>query len=180
MARFRRSPQLPDDVRARLDLVRGDKVLGIGELVDGWAVATTRALHVVPAPAPAPDGGAHPGQAAFRRPWADVDHAGLDAEAATLSVTWVDGSEPTVLHLADVTSVELSRAVHGQVQSSVVHSEKVTLTDGTVVRVALRRTADGEIISQVIGPGTVDLGDPTTAGLVDAAEARVREAAGLR
>ena len=48
------------------------------------------------------------------------------------------------------------------------------------VLVETRRADDGALLTQVIGAGDVDLDDPATAAVVDAAEARVREAAGLR
>jgi len=65
------------------------------------------------------------------------------------------------------------------VQSSVVHSEIVALPGGAEARVALRRDEDGRLVSQVIGSAGLDLADPTVAARVDAAEARVRSAAGL-
>ena len=109
----------------------------------------------------------------------NVDGARLDPATAELTVTWVDGLPPTVLRLADDRDVSLPRTLHERVQQSVVHSETVRLPRGQVVRVALRRSATGDLFTQVIGPGGIDLADPGTAVVVDAAEARVREAAGL-
>ena len=60
-----------------------------------------------------------------------------------------------------------------------MHSETVTLGDGQRVRVALRRTEDSALVTQVIGDGRIDLADPAVADVIDAAESRVREAAGL-
>ena len=48
MALLRRRPNLPDAVRARLDLPAGDRVLAVAELTAGWAIATAQRLHVVP------------------------------------------------------------------------------------------------------------------------------------
>ena len=166
-----RRPSLPDDVRAALGLARGERVLASGRLTDGWAVATTRRLAVVP------EGDA--GAGALRRPWTDVSAGRLDPDAETLTVEWVDGAAPAVLHLADARDVHFPAAFRQCVDSSVVHSEGVTLADRSVVRVVLRRDGDGRLFTQVMGPGTVDLTDPATADAVDAAEARVREAAGL-
>lgn len=163
-----RPTRLPDDARTTLGLSRGVRVLAVARLTDGWAAATTEQLLVLR------DG------AVVARPWHLVDGARLDAEAATLSVTWVDGHRPTDLPLADDRDVSLARVLHGQVQASVVHRENVALPGGRSVRVALRRTPDGELLTQVIGTGDVDLAEPATAAAVDAAEARVREAAGLR
>lgn len=167
MRLFRRSPGLPADVRERFDLPRGDRELAVGELVDGWALATTRGLHVAR------------GGDVLERAWSDVDGARLDPEQNLLTITWVDGTRPTALRLADDRQAALPRAVHDRVQSSVVHTERVELSRGRTVRVALRRTPDGTLVTQVLGTGDVDLSDPTTAAAVDAAEARVREAAGL-
>jgi hypothetical protein len=168
MALRRRRTRLPDDVRASLDLPRGDRVLATAELADGWAVATVGALHV------AKGGGVE------HHAWVQVDGARLDPESAEVTLSWVDGAPPLVLSLVDARSHALPGAVHDRVQSSVVHSEKVTLPSGAVVRVALRRGADGDLLTQVIGTGDVDLANPVTARAVAAAEARVREAAGLR
>jgi hypothetical protein len=164
-----RRTRLPDDVREQLGIPRRGRVLASGRLTDGWAAATLPALHV-----------AREGAEPLRREWYLVDGARLDVESATLTVTWVDGLPPTDLPLAEDAGVALPRAVHNLVQRSVVHREVVTLPSGVPVRVALRRTADGELLTQVIGTGEVDLTDPATAAVVDAAEARVREAAGLR
>ena len=169
MSLLRRRARLPAAVKARLDLPRGDRALAIAELTDGWAVASTQRLHVLP----------NDETATTARAWSDVDSARLDAETAQLTLTWVDGAPATVLRLADETSIVLPRAVHERVQSSVVHTEKVALPRGANVRVALRRDPEGNLLTQVLGTGDVDLTDPGTARLVDAAEARVREAAGL-
>ena len=168
MALLRRRATLPADVRGRLHLPRGDRAIAVAALVDGWAVATTRGL-VVARDASDPE----------RRDWSEVDGARLDPEARELTVTWVDGSPAWVLALADARSTRLPAAVHERVQSSVVHTERVTLAGGGIVRVALRRGSDGGLHTQVLGTADVDLADPRTASLVDAAEARVREAAGL-
>lgn len=168
MPLFRRSPRLPDDVRRTLELRRGETVLASAPLSDegGWVVATNQHLQVR-------------GGEVLRRAWSDVDGARLDPETAELTVTWVDGGAPTVLRLDADHARTLARTVHERVQSSVVHTARVTVTDGAVVRVALRRDADGTLLTQVLGEGRVDLSDPATAAAVDAAEAKVREAAGL-
>ena len=168
MALLRRRASLPDDVRARVELERGERVLSSAPLQDGWAIATTYHLHELPA-----DG------AALRRPWVDVSTARLDPETALLTVTWVDAAPPTDLRLADDRSMEFPRVVRQCVDSSVVHSERLTLPSGAVVRVALRRAAGDALFTQVLGTGDVDLSDPATAAAIDAAEARVRDSAGL-
>ncbi len=167
MPLFRRRPSLPADVRARLDLRGDDRVVAAAELTDGWAVASRLALHVV-----------HADAELRRRPWSDVDRARLDPETSTLSVVWVEGGTDR-LHLVDTGRQPFPGVLRERVQSSVVHSETVTLPDCRRVRVALRRTEDAGLITQVIGDGRIDLADPAVADVIDAAEARVREAAGL-
>jgi hypothetical protein len=167
MPLFSRRAPLPPDVRARLALVKGDRVLAAAPLVDGWAIASRLALHV-----------AGTGADVERRPWADVDRAVLDPDSATITVHWVDGGRRE-LRLADEHQRTFPGTLHERVQSSVVHSETVDLPGGGRVRVALRRDEQGALFSQVIGDGRSDLTDPGVAARVDAAEARVRSAAGL-
>ena len=168
MPLLRRRAALPDDVRSALDLAPRERVLAYAPLTDGWAVATSQRLHVVPS------GGAP----TTRRPWLDVSTGRLDADTAVLTVTWVDGGAATDLHLAD-DRMEFPRVFRQCVDTSLVHTEQVTLPRGASVRVALRRDADDRLVTQVLGTGDVDLRDPATAAAVDAAELRVREAAGL-
>ena len=167
MPLFNHRTVLPPDVRDRLDLAKGDRVLAAAEITGGWAIASRRALR-----ATAVDG------KILRRPWADVDRASLDPTTDTITVVWIDGRRLN-LHLLDNQHPAFSRALHERVQSSVVHRETVRIPGGAQVQVALRRDENGELFSQLIGRGQVDLTDPTVAALVDAAEARVRGAAGL-
>lgn len=165
----RRRPALPDDVRIRLAITDGDPPLAVGRTTtDGWVVATRSGLATID------------GQTVLRRAWTNVDGARLDPTSDELTVTWVDGTAATTLPLRPEAARDLARAVHDRVQSSVVHGEKVELGRGRTVRVVLRRADDGALLTQVIGAADVDLTDPATAAVVDAAEARVREAAGLR
>ncbi len=168
MSFLHRSSRLPDDVRAALDLVRGERVLATGRLAEGWAVATSHRLIVAPAVG-----------VVVRRDWTDVSTGRLDPESQTLTIEWVDAAPPSVLELEDARDPTFPAAFRQCVDSSVVLSERVTLADRAVVQVALRRDGTGRMFTQVMGPGTVDLTDPATARAVDAAEARVREAAGL-
>ncbi|MCL1871881.1 MAG: hypothetical protein FWF90_15910 [Promicromonosporaceae bacterium] len=164
-----RRPPLPDDVRARLGLAPGEHPLAAGELRSGgWAVATRAELLV-----PAPDG------AAVRRPWSDVDRASFDPTHGVVTVTWVDATPPAKLRPVDPQKSRLPQVVRERVEWSVVLAEEVALPGGRTARVAVRRTVGGPLFSQALaGPG-VDLDDPEVARLVDAAEDRVRAAAGV-
>ncbi|NTW42736.1 MAG: hypothetical protein HGA44_23195 [Cellulomonadaceae bacterium] len=164
-----RRPALPRAIRAVLQLPSGDRVLAATGLInDRWAVASRDALHLV-------DAEGH----ATRHPWSDVDRASLAPETATVTVFWVVGDTETLV-LVGAGAPRFARTLRERVQSSVVHTENVTLPNGARVRVALRRADDGGLLSQVIGDGRVDLSDPEVAARIDAAEARVRSAAGLR
>ena len=166
MGLFRRAPRLPDTHRQRLTPADND-VLAAVELADHrWAAASRRALHVVD------------DEQAHRWPWAQVDHGSLDAETHTLTVHLVDGAD-LVLELVDKTSSRpFAAAFRERVQSSVVVSCDVNAPSG-VVYVTVRRGEDGSLFTQVVGPGKADLHDPQVAALVDEAEVRMREAAGM-
>ena len=104
----------------------------------------------------------------------------MDPATATLTVTWVDGAPPAALRLVDDRSRVFPDTVRQRIDASILLSERVPVRRGGDVRVALRRDPDGRLLTQVVGTGDVDLSDPATAAAVDAAEARLREAAGLR
>ena len=169
MPLFAHRAVLPPSIRTRLDLVHGDQIIAAAQITPGWAVATRLALYTTTA-----DGGIK------RRPWSDVDHAGLEPETATITVAWVDGRIQSLQLLEnDNKRPAFARALRERVQSSIVHAETVPLPGGSQVRVALRRDEAGALFSQVTAKGRVDLADPAVATLVDEAEARVRGAAGL-
>ena len=183
MPLFSRRPTLPAQIRTSLDLRHGDNVLAVAALNDGaWVVASRQALHVAPpsrseVPSTAPGTGPVPTVA--RHAWSEVDRATLDPESSELTVHWITGGSEC-LRLADPTrSIRFAQVLRERVQASVVHSEVVSLSAGRVIKVALRRDEEGQLLSQVIGDGRTDLSDPAVAALVDAAERRVRGAAGL-
>ncbi len=167
---FRRSP-LPDDARRTLDLRSDEKLLAVAALADaGWAVATTAELVVVHE---------RPTRVTKRRPWWDVDRAAYDPERSTVTVEWVDAEPDLPLVLTDPERTSFPQVLRERVQWSVVIAEVVALPRGGEAKVAVRRTTAGELFSQAIaGPG-VDLDDPEVTPVVDAAEDRVRSAAGL-
>ncbi len=158
---------MPDDVRRALDLPPGDRVLATAASGDRWLAATRLALYVADA------------DAVERHPWSDVDRASFAPDPAAITVHWVTGAVQA-LPLTPPVPVTFAQTLRERVQSSVVHVETVTLPGAGAVRVALRRGEQGELFTQVIGTGRVDLADPDVAALLDAAEARVRAAAGLR
>jgi hypothetical protein len=181
---FGQGPQ--QAVRRAVRSHRTDALLARAALVtsagEAWAFATRAELLLITAPEAASGQGGDESRGApsvvVHREWADVDRATYDTEPNVIQVYWVDGDEPTALALDDRRTV-LPQVLRERVQWSVVLAEPVTLPGGRSARVAVRRRADGELFSQVIGGRGVDLTDPATAGVIDAAEARVRNAAGL-
>ena len=173
-------------VRRAVRSHRTDSLLAQAPLVtstgEAWAFATRAELLLISAPE-APSGhddGESRGapSVVVHREWSDVDRATYDQDSNVIRVHWVDGDEPTPLPLNGRDSV-LPQVLRERVQWSVVLAEPVKLPDGRSARVAVRRRADGELFSQVIGQGDLDVNDPDIAGVIDAAEARVRNAAGL-
>ncbi|PUB26998.1 hypothetical protein C8K30_105228 [Promicromonospora sp. AC04] len=181
---FGRRPQKA--VRRTVRSHRTDSVLAQAPLVtsagEAWVFATRAELLLISAPEAASAQGDAESRGApsvvVHREWADVDRATYDTESNVIRVHWVDGDEPTPLTLDGRRSV-LPQVLRERVQWSVVLAEPVKLPGGRSARVAVRRRADGELFSQVIGGREVDLTDPGTAEAIDAAEARVRNAAGL-
>ncbi len=173
-------------VRRAVRSHRTDSVLAQAALVtsagEAWAFATRAELLLISAPESASGQGDAESRGApsvvVHREWADVDRATYDTESNVIRVHWVDGDEPTPLTLDGRRSV-LPQVLRERVQWSVVLAEPVKLPGGRSARVAVRRRADGALFSQVIGGRDVDLADPSTAEAIDAAEARVRSAAGL-
>ncbi|WP_263119320.1 hypothetical protein [Cellulomonas fimi] len=170
MPLFTRRPTLPDALRRSLDLPARDTVLAAAELGadGGWLVATRLALHVLPAAGDR-----------LTRSWSQVDRGTFDPEVPSITVHWVTGDADEYV-LADPRPARFTQTFRERVQSSVVHVQNVQVPGAGTVRVALRRDPDGTLLTQVIGSAQVDLADPGTVALVDAAEREVRAAAGLR
>lgn len=155
--------------RARLDL-SDDRVLAAVRLTDGRrAVVTRRALFLLT------------DDDVRRDAWCEVDRGSLDPETRALTVRWVTGEDDVLLLDEARATVAFTQMFRERVQASVVHAVSVELGRGRApLRVALRRDEDGALFTQVVGDATVDLSDPDTLARVEAAEAEVREAAGLR
>lgn len=172
MPLFTRRPALPTDVRNRLALAHGDRVLtAAARDGGGWAVASREALHLVTG-----DGA---DAAVEPHPWADVDRGSFDPDTSSFTIHWVTGTSD-VLRLAPPVPRAFAQTFRERVQSSVVHVETVRVPGAGPVRVALRRGGGGALFTQVIGTARVRLDDPEVARVVDEAERRVRSAAGLR
>lgn len=163
-----RRPELPADAREALGLAARERVLAWAGLnAGGWAAATVDTIVVLD-----PRGRLH------RRPWTDVDHAAWDDDSRTLAVWWVGSRTPTPLEVGEGSF--LPEVVHERVRASVVLTREVDLGGGRRVHVALRKAADGTLSTSVSPGRGVRLTDPDVAAQVSAAEAAVRDEAGLR
>lgn len=167
MGLLSRTEKLPAEVRAALDLDRGDRVLAHGRLEDGsWAVATTSTLV------------RSDGSVTAACPWCDVDRGTWDPGTSTLTITWVDGAPPLLLRVADPRKTALMRVFRERVQASVVMSETVPLGTGLTARVAVRKDAHGNLLTQVVGDAGADLSAPLAQAAVRSALTRLRSASG--
>lgn len=167
MGLLSRSEKLPADVRAALDLDRGERVLAHGRLEDGsWAVATTTSLV------------RSDGSSTASCVWCDVDRGSWDPESSTLTVTWVDGHAPLLLRIADPAKTSLMRVFRERVQASVVMSETVPLGTGLTARVAVRKDHHGALVTQVVADAGADLSSPLAQAAVRSALTRLRSVSG--
>jgi hypothetical protein len=163
-----RRPELPADARAALGLGARERVLAWAELnAGGWAAATVDTIVVL-----------DPRGRLRRRPWTEVDHAAWDDDSRTLAVWWVGSRAPTPLEVGEGSF--LPEVVHERVRASVVLTREVDLGGGRRVHVALRKAADGTLSTSASPGRGVRLTDPDVAAQVSAAEAALRDEAGLR
>ncbi len=111
--------------------------------------------------------------------WHEVDHASFDADTATLTVRFVDGTRPQLaLVTAGQHGAGFLTAVRERIEWSIIHLEQSVLSDGTRVRVTLRRDPDGAVFSQVTTLGTPRLTEQDRAKIDDMVR-RVRGTIGL-
>jgi hypothetical protein len=149
-----RRPLVPDDVRARLGLSRGERVLAAARADDGtWVVATDRALLA--------DG--------ERVAWVDTAHAEWDADRHVLSVERVAGPG---LRWAMDEPAAVPETVHERVMASIVLSRRVRLPGQGGARVVARDGGDG-LVWQVVVEAGVDPEDAAVRAELDAALAQL-------
>jgi hypothetical protein len=152
--KLRRATRLPDDARAALDLLPGERVIAVGRTPDGgWVVATGLALV----------------DADGRTPWTDVAHAQWYDEENVLAIDPVPGTGPARrLHLADAGRVP--ETVHERVMASIVLSRRVGLATGGSVRIVARRSDQtSDTVWQVVADPGTDLSAPGAREAADAA-----------
>ncbi|NNG40527.1 hypothetical protein HJ588_14755 [Flexivirga sp. ID2601S] len=170
MPLFRSRPQVPDDVLARLELPRGEKVLAaaVDANTGAHVVATTLHLAVVT-----------DRSVALRKPWHLVDAGQWEPQTWTLTVTWVDGSRPGQWTFAPQ-DTRLPETVHERVQSTVVLSEPLPLTGRRRGRVVIRRDLQtGGLLTQTVLGRGVRGDDPEVAAAVSRVSAYLQEQVGL-
>ena len=125
---------MPAEVRRRLDLLSGERVLaGAVDATGGWHVGTDRALHLAS------------GEGWCRLPWERVDRAGFDDDSGRLRVIEVaDFGEPEPTYeLALVEPRRLLELVRERVTASVLLSRNVPVAGSRGVKVVARRSPVG-------------------------------------
>jgi hypothetical protein len=160
---------MPPEMAEALGLDRrepGERLLAWSVLVGGGAAAaTTTRLRI-----------ATPRGAVLVEPWMAVDHAVWDQDSRTLVVRWVNSRRTTPLEIQDDVG-RLPEVVRERVQSSVVLTASVPLSNGRAGRVALRRGPDGTLTGQMLAPPGVRADAPdVAAGLAAALETLWAEA----
>lgn len=156
---------LPDDVRQRLDLESGERVLAAAADSDGrWHVGTDVALHVA----------ADEGWRRLR--WERVDRAQFDDDTGRLVVVEVaDFGQPEPTHLLTLTEPRrLLDLVRERVTASMLLSRHVPVADGGGVRVVARRAPTGGpvewtfLLSRELDPADPGVRAAIEAGRADA------------
>lgn len=161
MRLFRRSG-LPDEVRARFALARGERVLAAARTAGGgYAAATDRALYW-----DEPDG------EPARLGWDVVEWAGWDDESSTLELTEV-GRRRDRRRLALAEPGFLPETVRERVMASIVVSQHVRLAGDRGVRITGRRNPGAAELRWTL---SFDAGlDPRDPGVRAAAEQALTE-----
>ncbi len=164
----RRSPVLPEGIRAVLALDADERVLEAASDDAGTLlVATTTHLYA-----------ATGAEVVLRRPWHLVDSARWDDQTSSLALTWVDGERRARWLLGEAAG--FLQVLRERVQASVVLAESVDLGPGRTARVVIRRDlAGGGLLGQTILGRGVRREDPDVTEATEAALAGLREQVGL-
>jgi len=169
---WRKTEVIPADVRARLTLRPGERVLAGAADTDGrWTVGTDRSLHV-----PVDDG--------WRvLPWERIDRARWDEDSERLVVVEVaDFGEPQPQHqLALVEPRRLLDLVRDRVTASVLLTRNVPVEGSRGLKVVARRSpvGDGEVDWSFWLDDGLDPADPAVRRAVDEGLAAGRAELGL-
>lgn len=189
---WRRDP-VPADVPAAIAAHRSAAGAGEGPLprrrataekVLAWAsdrtsgarvVAGEYQLYVIDTP---PEGSHEAARVVSGKPWHLVDSGSWDAESATLRVTWVDQSRPSLFVLPEAN--QFPETLRERVQRTVVLSERVDLGDQHTARVVVRQDLQRDVLvtQTILGPG-VSSHDPGVLERTKAVLNRLREQVGL-
>jgi hypothetical protein len=166
---FTRRPTLPDTVRERAGLARGDRPLATAQAADGgWLVGTRDALVVV---------GSAPADAALRIPWERVESADWDREGERLRV--VEVAEFGAVRPVHVFTLPdpgpLLPMVRERVTASVLLQRRVDVRGRLGLTLVARRAPRGT--GEVVWAYELDPGlDPDDPVVRRAAEEALREA----
>lgn len=134
MRGLRRDPSVPADVRDRLELVAGERVLAAASDESGhWHVGTDSALHV------------SSGDGWLRIPWERIDRARYDDDSDLLQVVEVaDLGEPEPTHSLSLRQPRrLLDLVRDRVTASILISRHVPVQGSRGIKVIARRSPVG-------------------------------------
>lgn len=169
LRRLGRDP-LPEPARSALRTGRRERLLSwaVDEDRGATVVAGTHQLYAVTAP----------GVVDLARPWHLVDAGSWSHETSTLTVTWVDGHQPTAWGFRSPNL--LPETVRERVQASVVLVERVDLGPRRTARAVIRQDlASGGLVEQVLLGREARADDAELASATGSALAYLREQVGL-
>lgn len=163
---------LPKEVRSRLGVPSGEKVVAWGSGVTGrgdeavYAVATDRALYL--------------DATGERLPWDRITRAQWDEPMLDLVVVDADGQPDRLVRVPLTVGSALPDAVHAQVTESVVVSERLQLSGGAGALAVARRASDEDAIRwSIVFDSGLDPRDPELRAQADEALAQLRDALGI-
>ena len=163
---------LPKEVRSRLRIPAGEKVVAWGTGMPGrgvdaaYAVATDRALYL--------------DASGERLPWDRINRAQWDEPMLELVVLDADGQPDRLVRVPLGVGSSLPAAVHAQVTESVIVSERLQLGDGQGALAVARRSCDEDAIWwSIVFDAGLDPGDAALRARADAALAELRAALGI-
>lgn len=167
--------------RSALRLGRGERVLAVGQSPDGsYLLATTHALHRVPAPPPAGSPAADTGEGGgWRLPYEDILRAVWDDETASLRV-WEPSLPAGQVEVPLVKPGRLPETVRERVTSTLIVSQHVPLRGRRGVWLtARRRPGDTEVRWTLVFDAGLDASDSSLRTRAAAALEDLRQRTGI-
>jgi hypothetical protein len=167
-----RRASVPSDLRERVPLMPGERILGWSRLPDGgWSVATGEALLIAAQ-------GAGTDQQPLRLPWHLVSTGVWADGALDVVAAPVAGSPAERFHLEIEEHGLLAEAVRTLVTGSIAWSSRIA-DDTAAATFSARRGPDGELLWSVAFERGYDATDPALQRWADEQIQRLQEQTGL-